>query len=102
MKFLPRMAEHTVSAAVADSVILPVPFAQEGTRMAITRARAEWRRAGTDPWRLAVVTVHGATNTGDGITVEYYPENPSKRPPRELAEWIGSTHPGHAREEQES
>lgn len=98
--FRPRMVEHIVSVVVLDSPVLPVPFAEPGTRMSLTRAQAEWRKFGTDPWRLSVVTVHGATNTGDGITVDYFPDNPSKQPPRELSEWITSTHPGHVNEEQ--
>lgn len=89
----PRMITHTVSVAVTHSPILPVPFAEPGTVMSLTRAQAEWTRAGTDPWRLHVVTVNGATNTGDGIIVEYFPSNPSKKPPTALSDWIASTHP---------
>lgn len=98
--FRPRMATHVVSVVVVDSPVLPVPFAEPGTRMTLTRARAEWYRSGTDPWRLDVVTVDGATNTGDGITVDYFPSNPLKKPPRELSKWIATTHPGHVNEEQ--
>lgn len=102
MKTRPRMAEHVVSAVVLDSPILPVPFAQEGTTMSLTRVRAEWRKFGTDPWRLSIVTVWGGANNGSGVSVDYYPANPGKQPPVELSEWIASTHPELAREEQKA
>lgn len=99
MKFRPRGAEHLVSAVVLDSPLLPVPFAEAGTLMSVTRVRAEWRRLGTDPWRLMLLTVWGAANNGSHVMVDYFPDNPDKQPPTEFSEWITSTHPEHASEE---
>jgi len=100
VKILPRMIEYTVSVAIKESPLLPVPYANPGTRMSLTRGRVTWLRAGNDPWRLSIVTVYGAASTGDGITVDYFPDNPMKQPPRELSEWIASTDPRRMNEEQ--
>lgn len=99
MRTILRSTVHTVSVAIKDSPVLPVPFAQEDTRMSLTRAEVEWRRLGPEPWCLAVVTVWGAANNGSGVRVEYFPDNPAKQPPPELSDWIASTHPGCTSEE---
>jgi len=100
MKFRPRNTVHIVTAAVLDSAVLPVPYAEPGTVMSLTRVMAEWNRYPPEPWRLRLVTVYGAANNGSPVTVDYFPDNPMKQPPRELSEWIASTHPGHVNEEQ--
>jgi hypothetical protein len=99
MKTNTRHRTHVVSVSIQDSPILPVPFAQEGTVMSLTRAEVDWRRLGPEPWRLYVVTVWGAANNGSGVRVDYFPDNPIKQPPPELSEWIASTHPGRVSEE---
>jgi hypothetical protein len=67
--------------------------------MSLTQAEVEWCKYGPGPWRLNVIIVWGAANNGSGVRVEYFPDNPSKTPPRELSDWIASTHPGRQNEE---
>lgn len=92
-----RKATHTVAVTVTNADLVPVPFAEPGTRMIVTRVRAEWVQYGTDPWKLDVVTEHGVSTTGDPVTADWWPANPSKRPPARLSEWLATTHPARER-----
>lgn len=94
MKISPRNAKYDVSAVVHDSPLFPVPYAESGTVMSLTRVTAEWSQTAGRAWHLNVVTVRGAANNGSAVTVDYYPDNPTKQPPKELSEWIASTRPG--------
>jgi hypothetical protein len=98
--FRPRIAEHFVSAIPYDLTMLPVPYAVEGTTMCLTRVRAEWRRLGTDPWRLMVVTVDGVMSNGSPVTIDYFPDHAVRKPPAKLSRWIASTHPNRVKEGQ--
>lgn len=97
--FQPRSAEHSVSVNVYG-LTLPVPFAEPGTTLLVSQVRAEWKRYGAQPWSLVLVTVRGVANNGHMTTVDYFPDNPTKQPPRELSAWIASTHPGRVNQEQ--
>lgn len=100
MRLTPRNAIHTVSVVVRDSPLFPIPFAEPGSLMCLTRATAEWHQFAGEAWRLHVVTVYGAANNGSTVTVDYFPDNPSKKLPVEFDEWVKSTHPERTNEEQ--
>lgn len=100
--YIPRNATHTVRCAVTDTDPVPVPYAEPGTTMIVTRIDVVWFRMGTDPWRLDVVTEGGAASNGAHVEVDYYPNNPSKKPPARLSAWVASTHPNAAQEASKS
>lgn len=93
MAFRPRHAEHTVSCVVDHAPARPLPHAEHGTTWIMVRVLVEWRRYGTDPWRLHVVTARGAASNGSAVVRDYFPDNVDKQPPKELTAWIASTHP---------
>lgn len=91
--FLPGAAEHEVSVFIEGVDAEPLPFAQEGTTFAPQRARAQWRTDDAGLWRLRHVTLRGEASNGTWVTVDYFPDNPTKRPPEWLEDWITDNAP---------